>query len=341
GDALVRESRLQARGDRMQHRNFGRARNGPRRIPRADDRRHPSWRRGCALRDGAARGRRPRDGVDGPKRRVRACTPRSRPSGGCRAAGLPEARPARGGGQGGESRGARRGAGVRRTAPHRRWRRQARCRHASTRLHSLPTVARRDREGRGPRWSRGRLRDHDGALVSRSPCVASAHQRCRARRARALLHGFGRSVPGDRARDIPRGSARGPRDEPRVNVVSAITGLPYVGKTTLFNLLTGAHASTGAFAGAEAETNVGVAKVPDRRVADLSALYKPKKITYAEVMYRDIGLAHSEKPGQAISTQKLGDLRTADAIVHVVRAFSAPSVPHAAGSVDPVRDLST
>lgn len=126
-----------------------------------------------------------------------------------------------------------------------------------------------------------------------------------------------------------------------MNVVSAITGLPYVGKTTLFNLLTGAHATTGAFAGAEAETNVGVAKVPDRRVGELAALYRPKKITHAEVMYRDIGLAHSEKPGQAISPQKLGDLRTADAIVHVVRAFSGPSVPHVDGSVDPVRDLST
>src|SRR5881628_2064116 len=103
-----------------------------------------------------------------------------------------------------------------------------------------------------------------------------------------------------------------------MNVVSAITGLPYVGKTTLFNLLTGAHATTGAFAGAESETNVGVAKVPDRRVEDLAALYRPKKITHAEVMYRDIGLAHAEKPGQAISPQKLGDLRTADAIVHVV-----------------------
>ena len=119
-----------------------------------------------------------------------------------------------------------------------------------------------------------------------------------------------------------------------MNVVSAITGLPYVGKTTLFNLLTGAHASTGAFAGAEAETNVGVAKVPDQRVEELAALYKPKKITHAEIMYRDIGLARAEKPGQAISPQKLGDLRTADAIVHVVRAFSAPSVPHVDGSVD-------
>ena len=126
-----------------------------------------------------------------------------------------------------------------------------------------------------------------------------------------------------------------------MNVVSAITGLPYVGKTTLFNLLTGAHATTGAFSGAETETNVGVAKVPDRRVDELASLYRPKKTTHAEVMYRDIGLAHAEKPGQSISAQKLGDLRTADAIVHLVRAFTDPSVPHVAGFVDPVRDLST
>ncbi|HEY7625380.1 MAG TPA: redox-regulated ATPase YchF [Candidatus Limnocylindria bacterium] len=124
-----------------------------------------------------------------------------------------------------------------------------------------------------------------------------------------------------------------------MNVVSAITGLPYVGKTTLFNLLTGAHAATGSFSGAEADTNVGVAKVPDARVERLAALYRPKKTTHAEVMYRDIGLAHSEKPGQGISTQKMGDLRTADAIVHVVRGFRDPSVPHVDGTVDPVRDL--
>ncbi|TMG46711.1 MAG: redox-regulated ATPase YchF [Chloroflexi bacterium] len=124
-----------------------------------------------------------------------------------------------------------------------------------------------------------------------------------------------------------------------MSVVSAITGLPYVGKTTLFNLLTGAHAATGSFSGAEAETNVGVAKVPDDRVDQLAALYRPKKTTHAEVMYRDLGLAHAEKPGQGISPQKLGDLRTADALVHVVRAFGDPSVPHVDGSVDPVRDL--
>ena len=126
-----------------------------------------------------------------------------------------------------------------------------------------------------------------------------------------------------------------------MSLVSAITGLPYVGKTTLFNLLTGGHAATGSFAGAEAETNVGVAKVPDPRVDRLAALYRPKKTTHAEVTYRDIGLTHADKPGQGIAAQKLGDLRTADALVHVVRAFSDPSVPHVDGSVDPVRDLAT
>jgi len=135
-----------------------------------------------------------------------------------------------------------------------------------------------------------------------------------------------------------------------VNLVSTITGLPYVGKTTLFNLLTGGHAATGGFAGAEGETNVGVAKVPDQRVDKLAALYTPRKTTYAEVTYRDLGLAprvasgvtgHATQSGQGISAQKLGDLRTSDALVHVVRAFRDASVPHVSSSVDPQRDLAT
>ena len=133
-----------------------------------------------------------------------------------------------------------------------------------------------------------------------------------------------------------------------MNLVSTITGLPYTGKTTLFNLLTGGHAATGAFAGAEAETNVGVAKVPDERVAKLVALFRPKKTTYAEVMYRDLGLTHSVDRAalasigsatSSISAQKLGDLRSSDALMHVVRAFRDPSVPHVDSTVDPVRDL--
>ena len=126
-----------------------------------------------------------------------------------------------------------------------------------------------------------------------------------------------------------------------MNLSSTITGLAYGGKTTLFNLLTGGHASTGAFAGAEGETNIGVAKVPDERVEKLSALFKPKKTTFAEITYRDLGLAKSATPGEGISPKKLGDLRNSDALVHVVRAFTDPSVPHPEGSVDPLRDMAT
>ena len=126
-----------------------------------------------------------------------------------------------------------------------------------------------------------------------------------------------------------------------MNLSSTITGLPYVGKTTLFNLLTGGHASTGAFAGAEAETNIGVAKVPDERVPKLSALFSPKKTTYAEITYRDLGLAKGATPGEGIGSKKLGDLRLSDALVHVVRAFRDPAVPHPEGSIDPARDMAT
>jgi len=124
-------------------------------------------------------------------------------------------------------------------------------------------------------------------------------------------------------------------------LVTTITGLPFVGKTTLFNLLTGQHVATGTFAGAEAETNIGVAKVPDDRLDKLVPLFKPKKVVHAEITYRDLGLAKTGGSGEGISTKKLGDLRTSDALVHVVRAFRDPTVPHAEGSVDPERDLAT
>jgi hypothetical protein len=126
-----------------------------------------------------------------------------------------------------------------------------------------------------------------------------------------------------------------------MSLVTTITGLPFAGKTTLFNLLTGQRIATGTFAGAEAETNVGVAKVPDERIDQLVPLFKPKKTVYAEITYRDLGLAKGSGAGEGISTKKLGDLRTSDAVLHVVRAFRDATVPHPEGSVDPQRDLAT
>lgn len=126
-----------------------------------------------------------------------------------------------------------------------------------------------------------------------------------------------------------------------MSVVTTITGLPFVGKTTLFDLLTGAKAPTGTFVGAEAETNVGVAKVPDERLDRLVPLFQPKKVTHAEITYRDLGLAKGSGAGEGISAKKLGDLRTSDATLHVVRAFRDPTVPHPEGSIDTGRDLAT
>jgi GTP-binding protein YchF len=111
-----------------------------------------------------------------------------------------------------------------------------------------------------------------------------------------------------------------------------IVGLSQVGKSTLFQLLTGAGATAP---GGRPEARVGIARVPDPRVDRLAAIYKPKKKTWATVEYVDVpGVAKGE--GQALVDQPA--LRGVDALVHVLRAFASDVVPHPDGSVDPLRD---
>jgi GTP-binding protein YchF len=110
---------------------------------------------------------------------------------------------------------------------------------------------------------------------------------------------------------------------------TGIIGLPQVGKTTLFRILTKANVEGK---GGQA-THVGVAKVPEPRLQQLAALYNPKKITYATVQYVDLGGMQKEKNRDA-----LAPLRDVDTIAHVLRVFDDPTVPHSLGSVDPVRD---
>jgi ribosome-binding ATPase len=110
---------------------------------------------------------------------------------------------------------------------------------------------------------------------------------------------------------------------------TGIIGLPQVGKTTLFRILTKANIDAK---GAQA-THVGVAKVPEPRLADLAKLYNPKKITYASVQYVDLPGVQKERMRESLAT-----LREVDAIAHVIRVFDDPSVPHSEGNIDPLRD---
>jgi len=110
---------------------------------------------------------------------------------------------------------------------------------------------------------------------------------------------------------------------------TGIIGLPQVGKTTLFRILTKAHVDTKGGQTA----HVGVAKVPEPRLLELAKLYNPKKITYATVQYVDLPGVQKERMRESLAT-----LRDVDAIAHVIRVFDDPSVPHSEGGIDPLRD---
>lgn len=118
-----------------------------------------------------------------------------------------------------------------------------------------------------------------------------------------------------------------------------IIGLPGVGKTTLFNIVTKNTVKTGGFSASNAP-NIGVATVPDARLAWLSEQYKPKKTVYATINFVDVaGLAQGATKKDSFSGQFLSHLRAVDALVHVVRAFEDAAVPHSLESVDPARDI--
>jgi len=123
-----------------------------------------------------------------------------------------------------------------------------------------------------------------------------------------------------------------------------IVGLPLVGKTTIFNLLTCGQVETSAW-GAHAEAHIGVARVPDPKLDRLGELFKPEKVTHASVEYVDLpGLARGDGKAALEGHPKemaayLHNLKNVDALVHVVRAFEDPAIPHPEGTVDPARDI--
>ena len=111
-----------------------------------------------------------------------------------------------------------------------------------------------------------------------------------------------------------------------------IIGLSSVGKSSLFQLLTGA---APAAPGSRPETRMGVARVPDPRVERLAEMYKPKKKTPATVDYVEVPAVAK---GEGAALVDLPALRGVDALVHVVRAFESETTPHPDGTVDPMRD---
>jgi len=117
---------------------------------------------------------------------------------------------------------------------------------------------------------------------------------------------------------------------------SGIIGLPQVGKTSLFKILTKADISSRSFANPR-EAHLGIAKVPDDRLDRLAALYNPKKLTHASLEYVDVAAIGQEALKE---TAFLANLRTVDALVQVLRAFDDPAIPHA-GEINPLGDAKT
>jgi ribosome-binding ATPase len=118
-----------------------------------------------------------------------------------------------------------------------------------------------------------------------------------------------------------------------------IVGLPNVGKSTLFNALSGASVLAANYPFATKDPNVGVVPVPDERLDKLAALFEPKKAAHAALEFVDIaGLVRGASKGEGLGNQFLGNIREVDAVAHVLRCFADPDVVHVDGAVDPERD---
>ncbi len=119
-----------------------------------------------------------------------------------------------------------------------------------------------------------------------------------------------------------------------------IVGLPNVGKSTIFNALTAAHVPAENYPFCTKDHNEGIVHIPDKRLSDIAAIFKPERVVPTTVEFVDIaGLVKNAHSGEGLGNKFLSFIREMDAIAHIVRCFDNPNVVHVNGVVDPLADI--